>query len=110
MREAYQAVEFDDSDDETRQRARDLGEAILLPAIESIRDVQAGEPIGDEHTIRGDPATIEAQLNRFREYGLHLEIREDAYEDGERVVTFVKVADTSREKIAHFLAGGRIDE
>jgi len=110
IREAYQAVEFADSDGEARERARDMGEAILLPAIESIRDVREGEPIGDEHTIRGDPATIEAQLNRFREYGLHLEISEDYYDEGERVVTFLKVADASRDKIEHFLDGGTIDE
>ncbi|MFC7131957.1 MULTISPECIES: RNA ligase [Salinibaculum] len=110
IREAYQAVEFDDDEAQTRERARDLGEAILLPAVESIRDVAADRLIGDEHTIRGDPATIEAQLNRFRGYGLHLEILDDGYEDGERVVRFLKVADTSREKIAHYLTGGTIDE
>jgi putative ATP-dependent DNA ligase len=110
IREAFQAVEVDDDDREARQRARDLGEAILLPAIESIRDVQAGETIGDEHTIRADPTTVEAQLNRFRSVGLHLDILEDTYEGTERVVRFRKVADTSQDKIDHFLSGGTIDE
>ncbi len=110
IREAFQAVEFEDSEADARERARALGEAILLPAIETIRDVADGDQPGDEHTIRGDPATVESQLNRFRQYGLHLEIREDYYEDGQRIVRFQKVADASRDKIEHYLSGGRIDE
>ena len=110
MREAFQSVEFDEDEQRARQRARDMGEAILLPFVESIRDVQAGDPIGDDHTIRGDPTTIESLLNRFRALGLHLDIESDTYEGNERVVMFTKVADASREKIAHYLAGGTIDE
>ena len=110
MREAFQAVEFDERDEAVRERARDMGEAMLVPFVESIRDVQAGDPVGDDHTVRGDPATIESLLNRFRALGLHLDISEDTYEGNERVVTFTKVADASREKIAHYLSGGIIDE
>jgi len=110
IREAFQAVEFGDSDEEARERARDLGEAILLPAIESIRAVDEGETVGDTHTVRGDAATVESLLNQFRSLGLHLDIERDTYVDGERVVEFTKVADASRDKIAHFLSGGTIDE
>lgn len=110
IREAFQSVEFGESDREARERARDLGEAILLPAIESIRDVQAGESVGDDHRVRGDPAAIELLLNRFRSLGIHLEIEVDTYEGTERVVVFRKVADASRDKIEHYLSGGTIDE
>ena len=110
MREAFQAVELEEDDEVVRERARDMGEAMLVPFVESIRDVQAGDPIGDEHTIRADPATVESLLNRFRALGLHLDIERDTYEGDQRVVTFRKIADASREKIEHYLSGGRIDE
>jgi putative ATP-dependent DNA ligase len=109
IREAFQAVEFEDSEAEARERARDLGEAILLPAVESIRAVDRGEQIGDEHTVRGDSWTVESLLAQLESMGLHLEIREDR-ENDERMVRFLKVADASRDKIEHYLAGGQIDE
>lgn len=110
IREAFQSVEFDEDGETARQRAREMGEAILLPAIESIRAVEEGDPIGDTHTVRSDPATIESLLNQFRAVGLHLHIEKDTYEDDERVVRFTKVADASRDKIDHYLSGGTIDE
>jgi putative ATP-dependent DNA ligase len=110
VREAFQAVECEESDEQVRERARALGEAILCPTVETIRAVDRGEEVGDEHTIRADPATVESLLNQFRGLGLHLDIREDYYEGDERVVTFLKVADASRDKIDHYLSGGQIDE
>lgn len=110
MREAFQAVEFEESDEAVCERARDMGEAILTPFVESIRDVEEGNPIGDEHTVQADPATIESLLNRFRALGLHLDIERDTYEGNDRIVTFTKVTDRSREKIAHYLSGGTINE
>jgi putative ATP-dependent DNA ligase len=110
IREAFQSVEFGENEEAARQRAREMGEAILLPAIESIRAVEQGESIGDTHTVRGDSASIESLLNLFRAVGLHLDIENDTYEDGERVVRFTKVADASRDKIDHYLSGGTIDE
>ncbi|MFT4921578.1 MAG: putative ATP-dependent DNA ligase, partial [Haloarculaceae archaeon] len=110
VREAFQAVECEESDEQIRERARALGEAILCPTVETIRAVDRGEEVGDEHTIRADPATVESLLNQFRGLGLHLDIREDYYEGDERVVTFLKVADASRDKIDHYLSGGQIDE
>lgn len=109
IREAFQAVEWEESEAEARERARDMGEAILLPAIESIRAVDRGEEIGDEHVVRGDDFTVQSLLAQFQSMGLHLDIREDS-EDGERMVRFLKVADTSRDKIDHYLSGGQIDE
>lgn len=87
-----------------------MGEAGHPPAgLESIRDVRDDETVGDEYTVRGDPATIESLLDQFRSLGLHPEIEEDTYEGNERVVRFVEVADLSRD-IAHYLSGGVVDE
>ncbi len=110
IREAFQAAERGESETERRERAQALGEAILLPAIEAVETVDAGERIGDEHTIRGDPTAIESLITQFLSQGLQLDIREDYYDDGDRVVTFCKVARSSQDKIEHYLAGGLIDQ
>ncbi len=55
IREALQAVERGESPAAVRERARELGEAILEPAVETVRAVDAGDPVGETHTVRGDP-------------------------------------------------------
>jgi putative ATP-dependent DNA ligase len=110
LREIFQAVEFEDSDEQLRERAHKLGEAILLPAVEAVRDVQAGETVGESHTVRGDPAVIEALLSYFRDMGLGLDIERDERVDGERVVRFVKISEATRDKTEYYLEGGTIDE
>ncbi|WP_276270538.1 RNA ligase [Haloarcula litorea] len=110
LREAFQAVEFGDSTAEVHERARRLGEAILVPAVETVRAVEAGEPVGDDHTVRGDPAVIESLLSHFRDQGLEVHVERDERVDGERVVAFTKVARATRDKTEYYLEGGTVDE
>ncbi len=110
IREAFQAAERGESAAERRERSQALGEAILLPAIEAVESVEAGERIGDNHEIRGDPTAIESLITQFLSQGLQLDIREDYYDEGERVVKFCKVARSSQDKIEHYLDGGLIDQ
>lgn len=110
LREVFQAVERDDSPAETRERARRLGESILLPAVETVRAVDRGEVVGEAQTVRGDPAVLDALLAQFRDQGLDVHVRADRREGDERVVEFVKRASATRDKTAHYLAGGTVDE
>lgn len=110
IREAFQAAERDESEQERRERAQALGEAILLPTITAIERVEDGAVIGDQHTIRGERTAIESLIAQFLSQGLRLEIEDDYYEDGERIVEFCKVAQSSQDKIAHYLDGGTIDQ
>jgi len=110
VREAFQAVELDRTRGESRQRARELGESVLLPAIETIRAVERGETVGEEHTIRGDPDVIEAMLSHLRNQGIEVEIESDRRANGERVVSFVKVAQATRDNARDYLEGKLIDE
>ncbi|AGB31610.1 ATP dependent DNA ligase [Natrinema pellirubrum DSM 15624] len=110
VREAFRAAEFAESDDRLRERAHGLGEAILLPMVATIRAVAADEPIGQRHTVRGDPDALEALFDHLREQSLTIEIEADRREDGDRVVAFRKVADSSRDRIRHYLDGGTRDE
>ena len=110
VRDAFQAAEWDADDDRLEERAHDLGESILRPMVSAIRDVDAGETIGERHTVRGDPETIEALLEHLREQSLTIALESDRREDGERVVEFVKVAESSRDRIRYYLDGGTRDE
>ncbi|MFB6152759.1 MAG: RNA ligase, partial [Halodesulfurarchaeum sp.] len=110
IREAFQAVEFEEEGDALRERAHDLGEAILEPMVETIRDVEAGETVGERHTVRGSPASVEALLDHLEDQGVSVEITAERTVDGDRVVEFVKVADSTRDSIEHYLGGGTIDE
>ncbi|ELZ27856.1 ATP dependent DNA ligase [Halosimplex carlsbadense 2-9-1] len=110
IREVFQAVERDESPAATRERARRLGESILLPAVRTVRAVDRGEVVGEDHRVRGDPAVLDALLAQFRDQGLDVRVRADRREGDERVVEFVKRASATRDKTAHYLDGGTVDE
>lgn len=110
VRDAFQAVEFDEDDDRLRERARDLGESILLPMVETIRDVDAGETVGERHVVRGDRATVEALLEHLEDQSLKLETEAVRRESGADVVEFVKVAESTQDRIQYYLNGGYLGE
>ena len=110
IREVFQAVELDRTNGESRQRARALGESILLPAIETVRAVERGDTVGEKHTVRGDPDVIEGLLSHLKAQGIAIEIEREHRDDGERVVTFRKVAQATRDNSRDYLAGKLIDE
>ncbi|MFB6280473.1 MAG: RNA ligase [Haloferacaceae archaeon] len=109
VREGFRAVERGEDGAAVEERARRLGEALLVPMIDAIRAVEAGETVGERHTVRGEPETIARTLDWLRGRGLDLEVESDRTEDGERVVEFVKVAASTRDRTRHFLDGGTID-
>lgn len=110
LREVFQAVELDRTKGESRQRAQELGEAILLPAIEAVRAVERGETVGEEHTVRGEPDVIAALLAHLQDMGITLEIQRDHRDGDERVVSFVKVSQATRDNVRNYLDGQLIDE
>ncbi|MFB6235092.1 MAG: RNA ligase [Halopenitus sp.] len=110
VRDAFQAAEFDEDDDRLRERAHDLGESILLSMVETIRDVEAGETVGDRHVVRGNSQTVEALLEHLRNQSLTLETESVHRENGEHVVEFVKVGESSQDRIQYYLDGGSLTE
>ncbi|WP_323676126.1 RNA ligase [Halorubellus sp. PRR65] len=110
VREAFQAHEFDATDDRRRERARGLGESILLPMIDAIESVADGGTLGDHHTVRGEPDVVEATLAHLRDQGLAVDVTRDDRHGAERVVEFRKRAEASTDRIAYYLDGGTVDE
>jgi len=111
VREAFRAAEFDAGDEAAlRRRARELGESILLPMVETIEEVEAGDVAGERHTVRGDAESVDALLDHLRDQSLTLDVVADSREDGDRVVEFVKVAAATTDRVRYFLEGGTVDE
>ena len=110
IREAFQSVEFEESQERREERAHALGEAILLSMIDTVEAVEAGKAVGERHTVRGDANALDALFDHFRDQGLKVEIEEDRREDGERVVTFLKRTQSTNDKTRAYLDGTIVDE
>ncbi|WP_336344767.1 RNA ligase [Halalkalicoccus ordinarius] len=110
IREAFQSVEFEEGATTREERARALGEAILLPMADAVETVESGGRVGERHTVRGDSGVLDALLDHLRDQGLTVEIEEDRREDGERVVTFLKRTQSTNDKIRTYLDGTIVRE
>jgi putative ATP-dependent DNA ligase len=110
LREAFQAVEFEDDEDELRERAHALGESILDPMVETIRAVRDGETVGERHTVRGDPDVIDRLFEHFSNVSVVVEVEADRTVGDERVVTFLKRSESTNDQIRAYLDGTTINE
>lgn len=105
IREAFQSVEWDESDAEARERAHELGESILLSMRETIETIDEGGRVDERHTVRADDETVEALLAHLRDQGLTVDVVADDHEDGDRVVTFDKRIQSTNDKTRSYLDG-----
>lgn len=60
--------------------------------------------------VRGPPGPIEAFLGHLRAQSLTVVVERDEFDAGERVVEFVKVADSTEGRIRHYFAGAVVNE
>ena len=103
IREGFQAYEMGESDDELRERAHRLGEAIIYPMVKTIKKI-AEDGIAHEDTTINVSSRKEA-----REFIKHLHALDVSatiidYKDGEAVIRRFHQATTDRTK--NFLEGG----
>jgi len=110
IREGFQSVEFADSEAERRQRARGVGESLLVSMTDAIEAVGDGERLGERHTVRAEPRVVDALLEHLRDQGLSLDIERDRRVEGQRVVTFAKQVQRSTDKIDSYLDGTIVKE
>ncbi|MFC6988841.1 RNA ligase [Haloplanus sp. GCM10025708] len=110
IREAFQSVEWDEADEAARDRAHDLGEAILLSMRETVAEIDDGVAVGEDHTVRGDSEAIAALFDHFRDMGLQLDVTSDRREDGQRVVEFRKRTQKTNDKTRAYLDGKIVRE
>lgn len=110
IREAFQSVEWEEPPATSADRAQELGESILVPMIDTIREIEAGGAVGERHTVRAGADVVDELFDHLRDQGLHLEILDDRMADGDRVVTFVKKTQATNDKVQSYLDGTIVKE
>lgn len=105
VREAFRAVEAGDDEAAIDDRAVAVGRAILHPLIDTVRAVERGEVVGEVHTVRAAPATVDALLDHFRDLGVEVRVESDETAAGERVVRFRKCYRSSTDTVRAYLDG-----
>jgi putative ATP-dependent DNA ligase len=110
IREAFQSVEWDEDERARRERAHELGEAILCSMTDTIERIDGGATVGERHTVRAPPEIVDELFEHFRSMGLQLVIETDEREAGERVVTFKKKTQATNDKVRAYLDGQIVTE
>jgi len=103
IREGFQAYELDESDDETRERARRLGEAIIYPMLERIKSISAGEAAYEDTVIDvEDRETAEEFIRHLVRLGVSATLAD--YRDGR--ATIRRFYQSTTDRINNYLKGG----
>ncbi|MFB6105919.1 MAG: RNA ligase [Halobacteriaceae archaeon] len=110
IREAFQSVEFGETEAAARDRAAAVGEAIVGSMRDTLLRVAAGTTVGERHTVRGDPAVLDATLEHLRSLGLTVRVETDRTEGDERVVTFLKETQSTNDRVRNYLGGQVVRE
>jgi putative ATP-dependent DNA ligase len=99
VREGFQSVEWNESEEEFKKRCMQLGESILRPMKESIIKVRDGERVAEEFTIR---VKEKATISRFEEYirrlGMDIIFSEPKIVGNEYLVHITKVNKSTSDK------------
>jgi putative ATP-dependent DNA ligase len=99
VREGFQSVEWNESEEEFKKRCMQLGESILKPMKESIIKVRDGERVAEEFTIRvKDKATISRFEEYMRRLGMDIIFSEPKIVGNEYLVHITKVNKRTSDK------------
>lgn len=103
IREGFQSFEMNESTDEMRKRAQRLGESILYPMVETIKNIRANQVAGEDLVMEADSQEeVEEFLRYLRELGVVAVVLK--YENGKAVIR--KMHQSTTDKINNFLNGG----
>ncbi|WP_370573324.1 RNA ligase [Methanomethylovorans sp.] len=99
VREGFQSVEWNESEEEFKKRCLQLGESILRPMKESIIKVRDGDRVAEEFTIRvKDRATISRFEEYMRRLGMDIMFSEPKIVGNEYLVHITKVNKSTSDK------------
>lgn len=99
VREGFQSVEWNESEEEFKKRCLQLGESILRPMKKSIIKVRDGERVAEEFTIRvKDKATISRFEEYMRRLGMDIIFSEPKIVGNEYLVRITKVNKSTSDK------------
>lgn len=99
VREGFQSVEWEESEEDFKKRCLRLGESVLRPMKESIIKVRDGDRVAEEFTIRvKDRATISKFEEYMRRLGMDIKFSEPKIVGKEYVVHMIKINKSTSDK------------
>ncbi|MDP3034091.1 MAG: RNA ligase [Methanobacteriaceae archaeon] len=103
VREGFQAYEMEDSPEELQKRAQRLGESIIYPMMDIIKQINNGEPAVEDTTINVDSKKeAEEFVRHLHDLGVSAMLIE--YKDGNAVIR--RMYNATNDKIKNYLNGG----
>jgi len=99
IREGFAANEFKDTPEQLKERARKLGESILLPMAETIAQVSKGNKVFEENTVLDDES-IGGLLASLEESGVKVDL-----EKADGKVKIKRHHPETNDRIKAYLAG-----
>jgi putative ATP-dependent DNA ligase len=106
IREGFQSHEWNESEEEFRERCLRLGESILRPMKKTIEQVESGERISDEFRIRvKDRETIFKFRDYLDRFGLYIAMDKIERIGNEYVADIRKVNKSTNDKTLAMLEG-----
>lgn len=106
IREAFQSFEFNEDEASLRERCERLGEAILKPIIQSIRDVKDNGKVVERHRLKFKSLeVIELFKEHMRRMGVDASYSEPEEKDGYYILYFERYMKSTTDKISHLIRG-----
>ena len=110
VREGFMSYEFNESEEERKQRAKDLGEAILFPMVETISRVAKGERVSEDFELIFDSKRdFEEFLDFMRKMKMIITIKDVKKidtDEGTKIKALIgKIYNKTNDKIIAYLNG-----
>lgn len=106
IREAFQSFEFEESEDELEARCQRLGEAILKPIIESIKDVDQGKRVVEKNYPRfRDTEVLELFKEHLQRMGVEAKFEDVISQNEHYILHLERQMKSTTDKIANLLKG-----
>ncbi|HML04369.1 MAG TPA: RNA ligase [Methanobacterium sp.] len=103
IREGFQAFEMEENEEKLQERAKRLGESILYPMIDTIKNVSAGNTAGEDMVIDVEtPEEAEEFLRHLHDLGVYALLIE--FKDKKAIIR--RIHQSTTDKINNFLKGG----
>ncbi len=106
IREAFQSFEFEESEEELEERCLRLGEAILKPIIESIKDVEQGRRVTENNYPKfRDTEVLQLFKEHLQRMGVEAKFQDITHQDEHYVLHLERQMKSTTDKIANLLKG-----
>jgi len=103
IREGFQAFEMEESEEKLQERAKRLGESILYPMLDTIKNVSSGNIAGEDMVIDVENRKeAENFLRHLHDLGVYAILIE--FKDNKAIIR--RIYQSTTDKINNFLSGG----